>query len=132
MQSAYSDVCVCVYSVYGHNLRILQLEYGFAEADCVRFSPQWQCFTSDVFYFTHTSCLISMCRLEEAESTIVLHCTCTFPQFDCGSRNFRQKKKKQRTGKKSSTCLNQDRTLHTNGIARVLTVFKTLDLFFQK
>lgn len=33
---------------------------------------------------------------------------------------------------KSSTCLNQDRTLHTNGTARVLQVSKTLDLFFQK
>lgn len=32
---------------------------------------------------------------------------------------------------KSSTCLNQDRTLHTNGTARVLQVSKTLDLFFR-
>lgn len=31
---------------------------------------------------------------------------------------------------KSSTCLNQDKTLHTNGTARVLQVSKTLDLFF--
>ena len=61
------------------------------------------------------------------EHTIVLRCTrtlYTFPHCGWDSRSLAK-------WKKSSTCLNRDRTLHTNGTARVLQVSKTLDLFFR-
>lgn len=62
------------------------------------------------------------------DHTILLQCGCTiytFPQFGWDSRSLGK-------WKKSSTCLNQDRTLHTNAIARVLQVFQNTGLIFQK
>ena len=117
--SAYMCVCVCVCARSQSEREYCRGVYSSQVRPDGYASPQ-------MHYFTHTSCLISQCRREiGAYNSFAMHSYAVYIS------TLWLGLKKPCKMKKSSTCLNRDRTLHTNGTARVLQVSKTLDLFFR-